>query len=409
MQRSKASVSVEVKQVIGALCKLLSASGLDAVPTPENFRRAKFGGGPDVEKHFCQLLVNILQKTCPVSLEISKHLKGGSELWKLVTAGLWQTGYYAEWMYKQPVGKEGSENFFSSRDLLLALGWLMATGTLEKLVLQQAEQLDKTLLRITPLNLESLRVSPDIQLNSNSLRRIQWCIGCLRHQGRILLSMQEEKVRLLHRILSVSLSSSVDSAISNEGSALIKEDCACLRELCDLLEAYLKWKKVENIFWIWMDSVVDCHLADFDARKPAQAPVRSSDICLHGNRGLEKLEDMLLRLPSSQKGPSQSRGDTEDGEQASDGAQGGFDTSLEKLLYPQPSLSQAFRARLQDKRPKRKACSQALFEMSASEASELLMQTEAQLLEKRDKQRLANRMQLEEMIESLDQLVLIPP
>lgn len=77
----------------------------------------------------------------------------GSELWKLVTAGLWQTGYYAEWMYKQPVGKEGSENFFSSRDLLLALGWLMATGTLEKLVLQQAEQLDKTLLRITPLNL----------------------------------------------------------------------------------------------------------------------------------------------------------------------------------------------------------------------------------------------------------------
>lgn len=44
MQRSKAAVSVEVKQVIGALCRLLAATGLDSVPAPETFRRAKFGG-----------------------------------------------------------------------------------------------------------------------------------------------------------------------------------------------------------------------------------------------------------------------------------------------------------------------------------------------------------------------------
>lgn len=45
MQRSKAAVSVQVKQVIGALCKLLVATGLEVVPLPETFRRAKFGGG----------------------------------------------------------------------------------------------------------------------------------------------------------------------------------------------------------------------------------------------------------------------------------------------------------------------------------------------------------------------------
>lgn len=52
MQRSKAAVAVEVKQVIGALCTLLAASGLDRVPPPENFRRAKFGGGPEVVRSF---------------------------------------------------------------------------------------------------------------------------------------------------------------------------------------------------------------------------------------------------------------------------------------------------------------------------------------------------------------------
>ena len=47
MQRSKA-VNVEVKQVIAALCRLLTAVGLDAVPAPEAFRRAKFGSGAEV-------------------------------------------------------------------------------------------------------------------------------------------------------------------------------------------------------------------------------------------------------------------------------------------------------------------------------------------------------------------------
>lgn len=39
------AASVEVKQVIGTL---LAATGLDAVPAPETFRRASFRGGPEV-------------------------------------------------------------------------------------------------------------------------------------------------------------------------------------------------------------------------------------------------------------------------------------------------------------------------------------------------------------------------
>lgn len=48
MRQGKSAVSVEMKQVIGTLCSLLKAAGLEAVPPPETFRRAKFGGGVDV-------------------------------------------------------------------------------------------------------------------------------------------------------------------------------------------------------------------------------------------------------------------------------------------------------------------------------------------------------------------------
>lgn len=64
------------------------------------------------------------------------------ELLEGVVAGLWQTGYYADWMY------EGGGRS-TSRDLLLALGWLLATGTLEKVLSRRVQRLDKTLLTPT--------------------------------------------------------------------------------------------------------------------------------------------------------------------------------------------------------------------------------------------------------------------
>ncbi|KAK7904463.1 hypothetical protein WMY93_017070 [Mugilogobius chulae] len=340
MQKSKASASVEVKQVILTLCKVLSAAGLTSVPKPETFRRAKFEGGDDVEEHLWELLANILEKTNPVSLAFSKHPK--TERWKLVAAGLWQTGYYADWMYREPRGGAEGLGSFSSRDLLLALAWLMAKGALEKLLSQRVEELDKTLLTSIPTNLEE--VSGEFQLDSGSLRRLQWRLGSLRHQGRILLSMQQERARHLHKVLNMDLPQHEEAVSSEEeGSALIKKDCACLQELCDLLEAFLKWKQVESVFWTWMDSVVDGHRTDPDTRKPAQAP-ESGSVCLHGNRGLEKLEEVLQRLPQSQAGPSETEVDSEQ-QHRSDGAESGFDPSL-----PPPSRALAA-SRLQSQTP----------------------------------------------------------
>ncbi|XP_040916476.1 tubulin epsilon and delta complex protein 1 [Toxotes jaculatrix] len=407
MQRTKAPVSVEVKQVIGTLCRLLAATGLDAVPAPETFRRAKFGGGLEVEDQFWQLLTNILQRSGSVSSEASAHLSGGHR--KLVAAGLWQTGYHADWMYGREVGEGEEGRSLSSRDLLLALGWLLATGTLEKLLTQRVQQLDKALL--TPIPEVNTHISHELQLDSASLRRLHWRIGYLRHQRRILLSMLEERTRLLHAVSSAGLSSSVSSS-SDQSSTALKEDCIRMRQLCDLLEAYLNWKQVEKVFWTWMDSVVDCHLTDPVVKKPTHTP----SVCHHGNQELEKLEDILLRLPTAQK--EQRRGRDDDEDRGGDRLQTGLGASSLTPLCSLPFLSQAYRARLQVERPVRHGIypaerlhggAEAPDELPASQAAQLLLQTEALLLERRDRQRLANRIQLQEMSGGLDELVLIPP
>lgn len=73
-----------------------------------------------------------------------------SDLQKLVAAGLWQTGYYAEWLWcgQDGGGGDGEALRSSSRGLLLALGWLLAAGALEKLLTRRVHQLDRTLLTV---------------------------------------------------------------------------------------------------------------------------------------------------------------------------------------------------------------------------------------------------------------------
>nr|XP_020464236.1 uncharacterized protein C14orf80 homolog [Monopterus albus] len=410
MQRSKVSVSVEVKQVIGTLCRLLEATGLSAVPAPETFRRAKFGDGLEVESQFWQLLFDILHRSGIVYCKSSTQSRGGSEHRKLVVAGLWQTGYHADWMYEREAGEEEEGRSLSSKNLLLALGWLLATGTLEKLLAQRVQQLDQTLLTSVP---ENTQVACRLQFDMASLRRLQWLVGCLKHQGKTLMSMLEERTRLLHAVLSVSLPSTV-SSWSDQSSTALSDDCVRMQQLCDLLESYLNWKPVEKVFWTWMDSVVDWHFKDPVVKEPLHPPNVSTRKCHHGNQGLEKLEDMLLRLPTAQKGQRRGRGDGE--VRGGERLQGGMDTSSLLLsLSSLPPYSQAHRASLQAVRTVKHSSypAEGLYGrastpgvLPSSEAAQLLLQT---VLERRDRQRLANRMQLQERIGRVEELVLIPP
>ncbi|XP_061649756.1 tubulin epsilon and delta complex protein 1 isoform X2 [Phyllopteryx taeniolatus] len=401
MQRHKASV--EVKQVIGTLCKLLTATGLQHVPTPETFRRAKFGE-VDVEDRLWQLLANILQTTTVSSAGCTQMINVTAEHRMLVSTGLWQSGYYAGWMYGREVGG------VSSRELLLALGWVLAAGTLEKLLTQRVQQLDKILL---PPILMKVEIPHDPLVECSSVRRLQWLIGCLKHQGRILLSMQDERASLLHAVFSTSLTSGLSS--SGQSCTALNETCIGVQELCDLLGLYLNWKQVENVFWTWMDSVVDYHVKDAVAKRPTQIVTRAADACHPGQLAVDKLEDVLLRLKTVQKGQKTGRGDVMDRKCR---LQDTLDTDMCYLesFPPLLSVSQPYRARFQAEKTVNSWSVKTLHgmvketnELPVSQVVELLTHTERQLLEGRDTQRLANRIQLQEMIGRLNELVLITP
>ncbi|KAM8833518.1 tubulin epsilon and delta complex protein 1 isoform 3-T3 [Synchiropus picturatus] len=357
MQRSKAAVSLEVKRVITALCRLLVSVGLTSVPAPDIFRRAKFGE-VTVEDQLWKLLLNIFQ----ITSDINPDKREDSEQRRQVAAGLWQAGYHASWMYE----KEGRHP--SSRDLLLALGWLLATGMPEKLMTRQVLQLDRTLL--TPPSVDC-----------DSLRRLQWLVGSLRNQGRILLSMTEERARILHALLSPSQTSALASKPSSNKSVL-KEECAVVQDLCELFQAYLDWKTVEKVFWTWMDSVVDCHQNDVEV----QPRKKNASSCHRVNQDSE----LLSVTRKATEGRS--------------------------LVAPdqrsRPFLQMSYRARLQAEASVRHSKDPAAVdtvEIPASEVIQQLAGAETQLLEMRDSQRQKNRTQLQDIMGCLEGLVLIPP
>ncbi|XP_053701553.1 tubulin epsilon and delta complex protein 1 isoform X2 [Synchiropus splendidus] len=364
MQRSKAAVSLEVKRVITALCRLLVSVGLTSVPAPDIFRRAKFGE-VTVEDQLWKLLLNICQITSDINLDKSED----SERRRQVAAGLWQAGYHASWMCE----KEGRHP--SSRDLLLALGWLLATGMPEKLMTRQVLQLDRTLL--TPPSLTSQITA---EVDCDSFRRLQWLVGSLKNQGRILLSMTEERARILHALLSPSQTSAVVSKPSSNKSVL-KEECAVVQDLCELFQAYLDWKTVEKVFWTWMDSVVDCHQNDVEV----QPRKKNASSCHRVNQDSE-----LLSVTRATEGRS--------------------------LVAPdqrsRPFLQMSYRARLQAEASVRHSKDPAAVdtvEIPASEVIQELAGAETQLLETRDSQRQKNRTQLQDIMDRLEGLVLIPP
>ncbi|KAM9787411.1 tubulin epsilon and delta complex protein 1 [Syngnathus typhle] len=402
MRRHKASV--EVKGVIGILCRLLTATGLQDVPPPETFRLAKFGQ-VNVEDQIWQLLANILQ-TSTLSMAGCTQLQNVTpECKMLVSTGLWRSGYYAGWMYGREV------RGVSGRELLVALGWLLAAGMLEKRLSQRVQQLDKTLVPPILLKLELPR---EPLVECNSVRRLGWLTGSLRHQGRMLMSVQDERASLLHAVLSASQPSR-SSSPAGQSCAVLRETCTGVQELCDLLELYLKWKQVENVFWTWMDSVMDYHEQDAGSATEMASRTRAAAAASHPGqqRAVEKLDHVLLKLKTVQKVQRTETGDAKD-------PSGRLQSSTDTLAHTAPSLeslppafcvSRAYRSRFQAGKggtafhgPLEQAD-----ELRVSQVIGLLTQTESKLLERRNAQRLAKRMQLQDMIGTLDQLVLIPP
>ncbi|XP_040334353.1 tubulin epsilon and delta complex protein 1 isoform X3 [Herpailurus yagouaroundi] len=189
---------------VGALPEAIAALSrtLPAGPSPEIFRRAKFDR-PEAAPALWQLLFRVLSPLSAngASAPAAQGEPPSTEAQvRVVKSELHSQGYPRRALAQLP--EDGSQG---SRELLLALAWLLARGPLlERLLAQTRVRLGD---EIPLCECEALarpgppvpRVEADGPVD---IRHLQWLMGKLRFQWRKLITSQQEQCALLGKIHS---------------------------------------------------------------------------------------------------------------------------------------------------------------------------------------------------------------
>ncbi|KAK1793457.1 hypothetical protein P4O66_011840, partial [Electrophorus voltai] len=334
--------NVKVKEVITTLLKLLSAVGIGPVPTAETFRRAKFNK-TEAAQDLWRLLNTLLMKVFVQDHECKEAAYPDLDSqFRFVSSALWHSGYRGWWVAGPRAC--GSRHEVGSRDLLLAFGWVMASGNLLVSLLGEKglelELLSSAKVRLRHLvqcaylfyvtALHSSNVTcmfmvsqgmhglEDLALDlcacgmdgascRQDVRTLQWQYGKLRLQWRSLIATQQEQAKLTHKVFSNLGSSSISEASVVDipdipRSTALDKDLEHIQCLNGILEAYLEWNVVEPLFWCWMDSVIDGCLSERCIEGSNDMPQGTETVthsCSHVNkarRSVKHLDKMLLRL-----------------------------------------------------------------------------------------------------------------
>uniref|UniRef100_A0A2K5VIB2 Tubulin epsilon and delta complex 1 n=1 Tax=Macaca fascicularis TaxID=9541 RepID=A0A2K5VIB2_MACFA len=212
----------------GALPEAIAAlsRSLPSGPSPEIFRRAKFDR-PEATSALWQLLFRVLSPLpagnalASIALEVQA---------RLVKSALCSQGYPRLALAQLP--EDGSKG---SRELLLALSWLLARGPVpEQMLAQTRVPLGDEMTVCQCEALASLGPpAPHLEAEGPvDVRHVQWLMGKLRFRWRQLVSSQQEQCALLSKLLRT------------------------LEHESRRLEAVLAWRRAEPVFWQWMDTVL---------------------------------------------------------------------------------------------------------------------------------------------------------
>ncbi|KAI4876303.1 hypothetical protein NFI96_004354 [Prochilodus magdalenae] len=397
MQRER---KVGVREAISALGRLLSALGVESVPAAEAFRRAKFNKSEAVDP---QLV--------------------------FVKSALWYTGYGGWWMAPSCTSIEE----IGSRDLLLALGWVMSSENLLEFLL--GEKVLELELLSSAHGALCLSGSGVDGAGGGDVRSLQWHYGKLRLQWRNLLAAQQEQAKLTHKILSNMCSSPPETSAGgipkSTGPTGLDKDLERIRSLNGILEAYLEWKAVEPMFWCWMDSVMDSYLSDDCREGSANTQLSDRSVtqsCSHDDRGrrsMKQLDEMLLRLQAELKSlglNSQDRraGATQLSQEQKEKVEGRVAARLRALSRANTptATTRGFLPCLQEpqasrstRRPQEGDLSQEVSsgKLQASSALRELKEREAVLQWELELLRMRCRKQIQRQASAQEGLVLIPP
>ncbi|XP_042525079.1 tubulin epsilon and delta complex protein 1 [Dipodomys spectabilis] len=289
-RRSVAGAAGALPEAIAALSRSLPAG-----PSPEVFRRAKFDR-PEAAPALWQLLFRVLSPP-PADCGLGPEAQAS-----VVRSALRIRGYPRSLPAQPP--EDGS---WGSRELLLALSWLLARGPLlEQLLAQARVQLGDPVPQCQCEALTSFGPpEPHVEAEGPvDLRQVQWMLGKLRFRWRHLISTQQEQCALLSKIHLCTRGCHSDPRLRHlsvaetellrdpeRGRQLLR---ALERENAHL-ESVLEWRRLELVYWRWMDTVLGaCPEDPTKASQPALPPVTS------GHR-LGKLELAAQELRSLQE------------------------------------------------------------------------------------------------------------
>ncbi|XP_015976975.2 tubulin epsilon and delta complex protein 1 isoform X2 [Rousettus aegyptiacus] len=260
----------------GALPEAIAAlsRALPAGPSPETFRRAKFDR-PEAAPALWQLLFSVLSqlRADSASASLSPEVQA-----RWVKSALRSQGYPRLAQFP----KDGSQG---SRELLLALSWLLAGGALlERLLAQTCVRLGDEMPACECEALASPgRPAPRVEADSCAgrvdVRHLQWLMGKLRFRWRSLMASQQEQCALLGKIHSYTHGCHSDRSLGHLSitETELLRDPEYGRQLLQRLErenarleAALEWRRREPVFWQWMDTVLGA--CPPEASQPAFVP-----------------------------------------------------------------------------------------------------------------------------------------
>ncbi|XP_064310775.1 tubulin epsilon and delta complex protein 1 isoform X3 [Phalacrocorax carbo] len=155
---------------------------------------------------------------------------------RFVKSAFWYHGYGRPELYQLP-----SDGSAGSRELLLAFSWLLhRLSLLEQLLARNRVKTgDETSVCTCEDDLPNsqkgtTKIAPEYGLEDRvDVRYLQWLNGRLRFQWRSLHAQHQEQCKLLHKLLQLLESETMQ------------------------LEAFLEWKQLEPVYWQWMETVLD--------------------------------------------------------------------------------------------------------------------------------------------------------
>ncbi|PNI15529.1 LOW QUALITY PROTEIN: C14orf80 isoform 11 [Pan troglodytes] len=180
----------------GALPEAIAAlsRSLPSGPSPEIFRRAKFDR-PEATSALWQLLFRVLSPLPAGNALASLALEVQA---RLVKSALCSQGYPRLALAQLP--EDGSQG---SRELLLALSWLLARGPVPEQMLAQARVPLGDEMTVCQCEALASPGPPAPHMEAEGpvdVRHVQWLMGKLRFRWRQLVSSQQEQCALLSKI-----------------------------------------------------------------------------------------------------------------------------------------------------------------------------------------------------------------